>query len=95
MDSPEYGSQEWLDAIDYPDSDRAEVKRNRAKALRLVLGRPNAPESRRGYGFTIGSRGDIKRGSRYLGRRLRISLVFVPWHVEYQGRYPTCGSSIP
>lgn len=69
MDAPEYGSQDWLDAIDYPEADRAEVKRNRAKALRLGLGSPDAPRSRGGYGFSIGPRGGIKRGSRYLGRR--------------------------
>ena len=69
MDTPEYGSQDWVDAVDYPESDRDEVRRNRSKALRLGLGRPDAPKYRVGPGLTIGPRGGIKRGSKYLGRR--------------------------
>jgi hypothetical protein len=42
MDTPEYGSKEWLDAIDYPEADRDEIRQNRAKALRLGFGRPDA-----------------------------------------------------
>ena len=70
MNTPEYGSQDWLDAIDYPaGKDRAEVQRNRAKALRLGLGKPDAERYRASYGLSIGPRGGIKRGSGYLGRR--------------------------
>lgn len=70
MNAPQYGSQEWLDALDYPEKDRQEVRRNRIKALSLGLGRPDAPKYRVGDGpFTIGPRGGVKRGGRYLSRR--------------------------
>ena len=63
----EYGSQPWLDAIDYPEAERAEIQKNRAKALELGAGNPK----NLGYsgGLSIGPRGGIKRGSRFLGRR--------------------------
>jgi hypothetical protein len=65
--SAEYGSQAWLDAIDYPEAERAEIQKNRAKALELGAGNPK----NRGYsgGLSIGPRGGIKRSSRYLDRR--------------------------
>ena len=70
MGTPEYGSQDWLDALDFPEADRAEVKRNRARALRLGLGKPDAERFPPGVGgLSIGPRGGIKRGSKYLGRR--------------------------
>lgn len=69
MDLPKYGSQEWLDAIDYPEADRDEIRRNRAKALGLGLGRPDASKYRVGHGLSIGPRGGLMRGSRYLGYR--------------------------
>ena len=63
----EYGSQAWLDAIDYPESERAEIRKNRAKAMEIGAGNPK----NRGYsgGLSLGPRGGVKRGSRYLGRR--------------------------
>ena len=63
----EYGSQAWLDAIDYPEAERAEIQKNRAKAMELGSGNPK----NRGYsgGLSIGPRGGVKRGSRYLDRR--------------------------
>ena len=63
----EYGSQAWLDAIDYPEAERAEIQKNRAKAMELGSGNPK----NRGYsgGLSLGPRGGVKRGSRYLGRR--------------------------
>ena len=30
----EVGSAEWLEALDYPERDRAEIQRNRAMALK-------------------------------------------------------------
>jgi hypothetical protein len=36
----EYGSQAWLDAIDYPEAERAEIQKNHAKALKLGTGNP-------------------------------------------------------
>jgi hypothetical protein len=67
LGTAEYGSQAWLDAIDYPDAERAEIQKNRAKALELGVGNPK----NRGYsgGLSIGPRGGVKRGSSYLGRR--------------------------
>jgi hypothetical protein len=70
VQSPEYGSPEWLEALDFPVEERAEVKRNRAKALRLGMGKPDAEKFPPGIGgLSIGPRGGVKRGSTYLGRR--------------------------
>ena len=34
MSNLEVGSAEWLEALDYPERDRAEIQRNRAMALK-------------------------------------------------------------
>ena len=34
MSNYEVGSAEWLEALDYPERDRAEIQRNRAMALK-------------------------------------------------------------
>ena len=67
-----YGSQEWLDALDWPnEAERPMVSRNRAKALKLGMGKPDADQiSESGSGmFNIGPRGGVKYGSRYLGHQ--------------------------
>ena len=38
----EYGSEEWLEALDYPEQDREAVSRNRKMALKAGMGDPNA-----------------------------------------------------
>ena len=38
----DYGSDEWLAALDYPEKDRPEIVRNRKMALSINIGRPNA-----------------------------------------------------
>ena len=37
MNQYEAGSAEWLEALDYPERDRAEIQRNRAMALKQVI----------------------------------------------------------
>jgi hypothetical protein len=43
----DYGSDEWLAALDYPEKVRPEVVRNRKIALRNDIGRPNAKRIQR------------------------------------------------
>jgi hypothetical protein len=43
----EYGSQEWLEGLDYPEKDRAEISRNRKMALKAGVGRPGADQIKR------------------------------------------------
>lgn len=60
-----YGSQDWLDALDFPPEDRAEVSKNRVRALALGHGKPDADQIR-GFGdpFSIGPRGGVYRSGR-------------------------------
>ena len=60
-----YGSQEWLEALDFPPEARAEVSKNRARALALGHGRPDADQIR-GFGdpLSIGTRGGVYRWGR-------------------------------
>ena len=66
-----WGSDEWLQGLDYPEDQSPEIQRNRLMALKLGLGKPDADQiSQEGTGmFSIGPRGGVKYGSRYLGRQ--------------------------
>ena len=45
MSNYEVGSAEWLEALDYPERDRAEIQRNRAMALkRGITEKPVDPQ---------------------------------------------------
>ena len=56
-----YGSQEWLDALDWPnEAERPAVSRNRAMALRSGMGKPDADQISGGSaGFSVGPRGGL------------------------------------
>ena len=51
MNQYEAGSAEWLEALDYPERDRAEIQRNRAMALKQGIVKkpvePTVPQDRK------------------------------------------------